>query len=111
MTAATVSGPSRMIASSMAMAHSRPRRSVKVVVGAGADEGRVQGPEAAPEGRDAGRRGRREGAAVVGLAAGDDLHLLHLALEEPVEARQLEGDLVGLGAAVGEEDGVHVAGS
>ena len=25
-----------------------------------------------------------------------------------MEARQLEGDLVGLGAAVGEEDGVHV---
>ncbi len=46
--------------------------------------------------------------AVIGVLAGDDLDLGGLALGLPVEARRLEGGLVGLGAPAGEEHRLHV---
>ena len=64
MKAATVSGPSRMIVSSIAMARSSPQG----VNGCAAPADVVRRAEAAPERRHAGRRGCRERAAVIGLA-------------------------------------------
>ena len=45
---------------------------------------------------------------MVGVLARDHLDLVGLPLRLPVEAGGLEGGLVGLGAAAGEEDGGHV---
>ena len=59
---------------------------------------------------DAGRGERSQRGAVVGDLAGDQLGLLAVAAHAVVVAGQLEGRLDRLGAAVGEEDPVEVAG-
>jgi hypothetical protein len=63
-----------------------------------------------PVGGHAGGAHRLLGDAVIGLLARDDLDLVGLALGLPVEPRGLERRFVGLGAAGGEEDPLHVAG-
>ena len=83
MNAATVSGPSRRIASSSLLAAATPR----LTLGIGVDEairiGRVDVQEARrarlehrPEGRQAGRAHRRQRQAVIGAVARDDLDLV-----------------------------------
>ena len=67
--------------------------------------------EVAAELRDAGGTEGAEGSAVVGDLAGDELGLLAVAPDPVIAARQLQGRLHRLGAAVGEEDPVQVAGA
>src|SRR5579863_9256330 len=62
---------------------------------------RLGGPSAGV----AGKTDRARGRAVIRAVAGDDL------MASGEEARELDGILVGVGAAVGEEEGVNVAGS
>ena len=62
---------------------------------------RLRGPSA----RIAGKTHRSRGRAVIGTIARDDL------VASRKEARDLDGVLVGLSAAVGEEEGVDVSGS
>ena len=114
MKAATVSGPSRRIASSSARAAAGPPSRRAWRPRSGRDSGRdVEEAgharlEHLPVGRHAGGAHRLQRDAVVGLLARDDLDLVGLALRLPVEARRLERRLVRLGAAAGEEDGLHV---